>query len=215
MTTDTDRLIAAMADASVPVRRLRPPLWRAASVWLTALGLLTVLVLVRGVREDIGTQLNDPRVAFGLGMALLTSGLAAVAACMLALPDRSPRWLLLPLPALALWLGSVGYGCLTAWVSLDPGMVTRNEALRCLTTSLLCGVPISALVLMLLRRGMPRDPVAATLAGGLAASGVTAVALTLIHNISPSMMIVLWNVGVTIMLVAGQGFAGRRMLRPI
>ena len=121
MTTDTDRLIAAMADAAAPVRRLRPPLWRAALIWLAAFGLLAALVLIRGVREDIGSQLADPRIAFGLAMALLTSALAAVAACMLALPDRSPGWLLLPLPALALWLGSIGYGCLTAWVGLDPG----------------------------------------------------------------------------------------------
>ena len=215
MTTDTDRLIAAMADAAAPVRRLRPPLWRAALIWLAAVGLLAALVLIRGVREDIGSQLADPRIAFGLAMALLTSALAAVAACMLALPDRSPGWLLLPLPALALWLGSIGYGCLTAWVGLDPGAVTREEALRCLTTTLLCGVPISALVLMLLRRGAPHHPQAATLAGGLAASGVTAAALTLIHSISPSLMIVLWNAGVTLVLIAAQALAGRRLLRPV
>ena len=214
MTHTTDRLIAAIAGAAGPIRRLRPPLWRAALVWLAAIALLAGLVGIRGVRADIAEQLANPGVAFGLAMAVLTSLLAAIAACMLALPDRSTRWLLLPLPAVALWLGSIGFGCLTAWVSIEPGMVTPYEARQCLTTALLCGVPISALVIVLMRRGAPLHRTAATFAGGLTAAGITAVALTLVHSIDPSVMILLWNVGIVLVLIAGQTLAGRRLLGP-
>ena len=87
--------------------------------------------------------------------ASLLTGLLAAFACMTAsLPDRSRRWLLLPLPSLMLWLTCIGHGCLTDWVEFDAGAVAPGETLRCFSTLLLVSLPLSARVL----RRAPRPP---------------------------------------------------------
>ena len=55
---------------------------------------------------------GDFQSALAWTASLLTGATAVVAAAHLALPDRSRRWALLPLPFLALWLTASGVGCL-------------------------------------------------------------------------------------------------------
>ena len=66
-----------------------------------------------------------------MAAAALTGVLAVLAAFQLSFPDRDRRWALLPLPALALWLGDLGWGCLQGFARLGA------EGLR-LTTSFPC-----------------------------------------------------------------------------
>ena len=55
--------------------------------------------------------------------------LAAVAAFMVSLPDRSQRWLLLPVPTLVLWVGTVGYGCLAGLLAERGAQLTAGIAM--------------------------------------------------------------------------------------
>jgi hypothetical protein len=45
--------------------------------------------------------------------------------------DTSRVWLLLPLPALALWISAIGYGCLTEQVNIGPDGAHLGDAVRC------------------------------------------------------------------------------------
>ena len=60
------------------------------------------------------------RPIFVVGMlgALATGILAAVASFKVSLPDSSRWWLVLPVPALVIWVSTISYGCLTDWVSI-------------------------------------------------------------------------------------------------
>ena len=92
---------------------------------------------------------------------------------MVSLPDRSQNWLLLPVPALVVWVGTISYGCLTDWVSIGPDGVHLGETLRCFATLMLTSVPLAIALAVMLRHAAPLRPVAATLEAPLAVAAIT------------------------------------------
>jgi hypothetical protein len=139
--------------------------------------------------------------------------LAAIAAFMVSLPDRSQGWLLLPAPTLALWVGTIGYGCLTDWVAVGPDGVHLGETVRCFATLVLTSVPLAIALAMMLRHAALLRPVAATLAGALAVAAITSSALALMHDIDATAMILLWNLGTAAVIVALGALFGSRLFR--
>ena len=193
----TPDLIDALSSNLMPVRRLRPPGLRALFWLLLGLVVLALLGAVQGLRPDITLRLSDPGFIIGMTGAVLTGVLAAVAAFMVILPDRSRLWLLLPMPFLALWLSTIGYQCLTQWVSLSPDGMRFGETVRCFATLVLTGLPLSLAMVMMLRRATPLRPAVASVSGSLAVAAITATALSLVHDLDATVMILLWNVGLT------------------
>jgi len=144
---------------------------------------VTLLAISEGLRPDFSQCLRDLRLLLGVGGALLTGVLAAIAAFILSLPGRSRLWVLLPLPGLELWLSTLGYQCLTDWISLEPGGVHAGEAARCFATLVLTNLPLSLAMLVMLRHAAPLRPTTVALAGSLAVAALTAVALSLLHGL--------------------------------
>jgi hypothetical protein len=204
----TPELIDMLCADAKPVRRLRPPLVRAA-VWLLFAGLVLVaLAMLLGTRPDLAERLRQPTFVGALAGALLTGVLAAVAAFYLSLPDRSRLWLLLPVPALLLWISTIGYGCLTDWVRIGPDGVRLGTTLECLTTLLIASVPTAAVLLVMLRYTARLYPTTVAMMGGLASGGIAATALSLFHELDASVMVLLWNVGTAVLIVALGGIFG-------
>jgi hypothetical protein len=211
--TKTPDLIDALVECATPVRRLRPPLVRAA-LWLAFAGLvLALLAIGHGVRTDLVECLRQPVFVASIAAALATGVLAAVAAFVVSLPDRSQWWLLLPAPALAVWVGTIGYGCLTDWVSIGPDGVHMGEAVRCFATLVLTSVPLAIALAVMLRYAALLRPGAVTLAGALAVAAITSSALSLFHDLDATMMILIWNLGTAAVITGLGGVFGRRVLR--
>jgi hypothetical protein len=210
--TQTPELIDALVERANPVTRLRPPLARACG-WLLFAGLvLALLAAVHGVRSDLAQRLQQPGFVLALVAALATGTLAAVASFMISLPDRSRRWILLPAPALLVWISTVGYGCFADWVSIGPDGIRLGETARCFATLLITSVPLTLGMLAMLRHAALLRAGAVAVTGGLAVGAMTAAALSLLHELDATAMILVWNAGV-VMLLAGLGGAfGRRML---
>jgi hypothetical protein len=207
----TPDLIDALAANLAPVRRLRPPVTRAAC-WLLLAGLLVALLAVsQGIRPDLAHRLREPTFILGMSGALLTGVLAAVAAFMLSLPDRSRFCLLLPAPALVLWMSTIGYQCLTNWVSLEPNGIRLGETARCFATLVLTSLPLSLAMLVMLRYAAPLRRMAVALTGSLAVAAITATALSLFHDLDATVMILMWNVGTAALFVGSGGAFGGRM----
>jgi hypothetical protein len=211
--TKTPDLIDALVECATPVRRLRPPIVRGA-LWLALAALILVLLAIgHGVRADLAERLHQPVFVVSIAAALATGILAAVAAFVVSLPDRSQWWLLLPVPALAVWVGTIGYGCLTDWVSIGADGVRFGETLRCFATLVLSSVPLAIALAVMLRYAALLRPGAVTLAGALAVAAITSSALSLFHELDATMMILIWNLG-TAALITGLGSVfGRRMFR--
>jgi hypothetical protein len=209
--TGTQQLIDTLVECATPVRRLRPPLVRA-MLWLGVAGLVIALIAMgHGFRPDLTLSLRRPSFAVTTAAALLTGILSAIAAFMVSLPDRSRWWLMLPMPALAVWMSTIGYGCLTGWVSLGPEGFRFGEELRCFAILVFTSVPLSiALAVMLRYAAMLRAGAVATM-GGLATAAITASALSLVHNHDATVLILIWNLGTALLITGITGAFGRRI----
>ena len=207
----TPDLIESLAANMKPVRRLRPPVTRAACWLLLAAVVVALLAVNQGIRPDLAERLHHPAFAAGMAGAALTGVLAAIAAFLVSLPDRSRLWLILPAPAVTIWLSNIGYQCLTQWIAMGPNGVSLGEATRCLATLVLTGLPLSLAMLVMLRYAAPLRPTAVTFMGSLSVAAITATALSLFHASDATLMIIMFNVGTAAMFVGLGSLFGRRM----
>jgi hypothetical protein len=207
----TPDLIESLAANMKPVRRLRPPVTRAACWLLLAAMVVALLAVSQGIRPDLAQRLHDPAFAVGMAGAALTGVFAAIAAFLVSLPDRSGLWLILPAPAVAIWLSNVGYQCLTQWIAMGPNGVSLGETTRCLATLVLTSLPLSLAMLVMLRYAASLRPTAVTFMGSLSVAAITATALSLFHAGDATLMIIMFNVGTAAMFVGLGSLFGRRM----
>ena len=198
----TSELIDTLADSAAPVRRLRSPSARAAG-WLLLAGIvLALLVFVHGLRPDLASCLRQAAFVTAMGASLTTAVLATLASFRLSLPDSSRWWGLLPIPALAVWVSTIGYGCLTDWVSVSTEGVRMGEAAECFATLLITSVPLAVAMLVMLRHAASLRPTIVSATGGLAIAAITSFVLSLVHEFDATVMILIWNLG-TAALIAG------------
>jgi hypothetical protein len=181
-------LIERLAGDLRPVRRLARPMWRAA-LWL-GLALLIGLGLATGVdpaavAARIGAM---PDMWLSVLGSLATAVTAAIAALMLALPDRDGRWALLPLPPAALWLVASGLGCLRrdAIGFLHPATLADATA-NCLPFILKMSAVLAVPFGFLVWRARPLRLGLVAWTGGLAVASAAASLLWLVHPFDASL----------------------------
>ena len=205
----TSELIETLVADARPVRRLRPPLVRAA-LWLVIATLILVAVaLLHGVREDLPMRLGGLGLDAASAASLLTGALAVVAVFMVCQPDRSSRWLWLPVPAALLWASTLGYDCLINWVAMR-GSPRLSVALECLTLVTAVSAPLLASLLVMVRHALLVRPVEVTVMSCLAVAAIATSIHMLFHTHDASVLILAWNVG-TLLLLLGVG----RLIAPI
>jgi hypothetical protein len=210
--TKTPDLIDTLVDCATPVRRLRPPSVRAA-LWLSFATLVLVVIAVsHGVRPDLHERLQQPAFVLGMFGALATGILAAIVSFKVSLPDSSRFWLLLPLPPLVLWVSTIGYGCLTDWISTGPNGVRMGEAARCFATLLLTSVPLSIAMLVMVRYAALLRATAVCMTGGLAIAAMTSFAQSFFHGLNATVMILVWNLGSAALIAGLASVFGRSLL---
>jgi hypothetical protein len=208
---DTTDLIRSLASNVTPVRRLRPPLLRAALWLLLAAIIMALLTVIHGLRPQFAERMHDITFATGMLASLLTGVLATIATFMISLPDRSRLWLLLPAPPLIVWLSNIGYQCLAGWVSLPPGAVTVEGASSCVATLVLTSLPLSLVLLVMLRYAALLRPVSVILVGSLAVSAITSTALSMFHPLDATVMVLGWNLGTAVLFTGLAALVGRRV----
>ena len=99
--------------------------------------------------------------------SIATAATAAIAAFELSLPDRSRAWALLPLPAAALWVGASGLGCMRAFVLPGTHVAAIGETRDCLLFIIGLSVPLSAALILMLRRAYSEERIRKFLGGNL------------------------------------------------
>jgi hypothetical protein len=207
----TEELIDFLAANARPVRRPRLPLLRCAFWLALATVVLAMLGISHGIRPDLAERLQEPLFALRVAAALVTGILAAISAFLISLPDRSEGWALLPLPGVAVWFSTIGYGCLTDWVSLGPGGVHLGEAVSCFATLVLTSTPLSLAMFVMMRQVGPWRPTPVTLSGALAVAALTATALSLFHQLDATVLVLLWNLGTAALFMAFGGILCRKV----
>jgi hypothetical protein len=178
---NSDRLIAQLAAGLTPVRRLRSPTVRA----LTWLAVVAAIALVLASFIDLSALARRLAAAPDMWISALASALTAVLAALaafhLSVPGRSRAWALAPLPSLLVWILASGAGCLRAWVIPGAHPANMGEAKDCLVFIIGFSVPLSGLLVVMLRRAFPLEPGLTATMAGLAAAAAAATLLVLFH----------------------------------
>ncbi len=210
--SSTEDLIVSLSGDLRPVRRLRPPLWRALGWILLATAVIALLALLRGLRADFADQIEDPAYWVQVAGAWLTGAAATLAAFNLGLPDRSRSWLLLPLPFVALWLTGFAYGCLGDWIAIPAGAPIVRDSVRCLQTIVMASLPLGLVLFIMLRRNRPLAAGRTAWIGGLAVAAFADTAHLLIHVVQASALVLVVNlVPITLIILAAGLIAPRRL----
>lgn len=212
MTQQTSDLIRRIAQTGGPVRRLAPP-WRRTAFWFAvSLPYVAAVVWIMSPRPDLMEKLADPRFQIEQFAALATALAAAVAAFGAVVPGRS-RWLLVaPAAPLALWLASLGQGCLQAWLAFGAGGLRFRPDLICFPAIALVGaIPAVAMVAML-RRGAPLAPHATVALGALAAAALGNFGLRFFHPQDASLMVLVWQFGSVALMSVLASWLGHRLV---
>jgi len=210
--TAHDRLIERLATDLQPVRRVSPG-WLAVG-WLVV---VIVFAVYLASMSDLHAMMRRLMAAPDMGLAALGSALtgllAVVAAFMTSIPGRSTRWALLPLPALALWVWESGMGCARGWHLPGVHDASFGDSDHCFM--FICGIslPLSLLLMVLLRWTFPLRPNLTLALGGLAAAGAAATLLNFFHPYDASGSDLLIHAVAVALVVAFNRLFGERLFR--
>src|SRR5262245_63019075 len=129
------------------------------AAWLlVAIPYVALVVIVVSPRADLISKASEWRYVIEQLAALATGITAATAAFATVIPGYDRKLVFLPALPLAIWLGSLGDGCLEDWIHLGPDGLSLQPDWFCFPTIVLVGaVPAIAMAVML-RRGAPLTP---------------------------------------------------------
>jgi hypothetical protein len=212
MTRDTDAFIRRLAGEIEPVRPLPNP-WTRAGAWLAlSVVYVALVVFVMSPRADLVLKMLERRFVIEQAAAFATGVVAAAAAFASVVPGYSRGWLAMPLLPLSVWLGTLGYGCIEDGMRLGPAGLSLQSDWFCLPAIAVVGAMPAVAMALMLRRGAPLAPRAATALGGLAAAGLGDFGLRLFHTQDAGVMVLVWQFGAVCVLTAAAAAAGRHLL---
>lgn len=209
-----DRLIQELAADLAPVRRLAAPGLRALG-WLAVVAAAAVALATVADLSALGRRLSGaPDMWLAVLGSAATAILAAVAAFQLSLPDARRAWALLPLPALLLWIAASGFGCLRTWLVPATHVADMSEARDCLLFILGLSVPLSALLIAMLRRACSLQPGPTAAVAGLAAAAAAATLLNFFHPFDAAATDLAVHTGAVAIVIAANRALSGRLLTP-
>lgn len=207
-------LIDTLGAELTPVRRLLPP-WLRTLGWLSVVAAIAAALLMHyGAAPMLLRWADANDLAWAAVGAVITTACAAWAAFALAVPGRSRAWAWLPLPGVLLWIGASGLGCLRTWIVPGTSIATIHQSVDCLVFIVGFSIPLSALMVWLLRRACPLRPILTAILVGLASAAASASLLEISHAYDAAATDLLTHalaVGIVIAVNAAMG--GRLLLR--
>jgi hypothetical protein len=210
MADSNDQLIGALAANLRPVRPLpRPAL--SALFWLV---LVAAIAAALATFADMAAMWQRMTAIPDMWLAALgsiaTTATAAFAAFAVSLPDRSRAWALLPLPPAVLWIAASGLGCLRAYVLPGTHVAAIGETRDCLLFIIGFSVPLSVVLIVMLRRAYSLAPPLTAAMAGLASAAAAATLLDFFHPFDASATdLAVHAVAVVIVIAAVRAFGSR------
>ena len=213
MDDPNDRLIDALVADLRPARPLLPPALRTL-IWLM---LVAAVAIGLAMFADVAAMWRRIGAIPDMWLAVLgsiaTMATAAFAAFELSLPDRSRAWALLPLPAAALWVGASGLGCMRAYVLPGTHVAGFGETRDCLLFIIGLSVPLSAALIVMLRRAYSLAPPLTAAMAGLASAAAAATLLNFFHPFDAAAADLALHAVAVLIVVAAARAVGSRTLQ--
>jgi hypothetical protein len=213
MGVSNDHLISALAATLRPVRPLPPPALRTLFWLIIVAAIAAALAAFADVAAMWHRMTATPDMWLaGLG-SIATMATAAFAAFEVSLPDRSRAWALLPLPAATLWVGASGLGCMRTYVLPGAHVASISETRDCLLFIIGLSVPLSAALLVMLRRAHSLAPSLTVAMAGLASAAAAATLLNFFHPFDAAAIDLAVHAGAVAIVVAAVSALGTRTLQ--
>jgi hypothetical protein len=207
-----EALIDRLGTDLVPVRRLLPPWLRTVGWILVVAAIAAVLLMHYGAEPMLRRWAGTPDLGWaGIG-AVITAVTAAWAAFALGVPGRRAAWAWLPLPGALLWIGASGLGCLRTWIAPGTQVASMHQSADCLIFIISFSIPLSALLIVLLRRACPLRPVLTAVLIGLASAAASASLLEICHSFDAAATDLLTHALAVAVVVAVNAAMGGRLL---
>jgi len=192
---ETAELIKRLAADAPTVRRLPTP-WLRAMFWLAiALPYVAAVVRRKLMMVDPSQTLADPRFMVEQAATFATALTAAFAAFGSVVPGFDRRLLLLPLGPLALWIASVGQGCLQDWLQFGADGLAIRPDWDCLPSATIIGIIPAIAMVVMLRKGAPLHPRMTLTLGALAVAAIGNFGMQFFHFRDASIMMLFWHLG--------------------
>lgn len=211
----TEDLIEMLVAHAKPMAPLRPPLQRAlATLGAMALGGGLAIVFLSHVNPFRVRAGEEILLALELLAMLATGALAIIGAFFVSIPGRSKRWLLAPLPSLAIWLLLSGVGCYRQLLHRGPSGWGLGESGHCLIFILAASALLGGPLLWRLSRAAPIDPLPVAVLGGLGTAALAAFLLQFFHPFGVTFADLAVHLVAILIVVALAAALNRRALRP-
>jgi hypothetical protein len=207
-----ESLIGRLSTELVPVRRLPPPSLRTLGWLLVVAAIAAALLMHYGIAGMAQRFAGTPDLAWAGVGAVLTAISAAWAAFALSVPGRRAAWAWLPLPGALLWIGASGLGCLRQVIAPGTQISTMHQSADCLVFIVGFSIPLSALMVVLLRRAYPLRPVLTAVLVGLASAAASASLLEICHAYDAAATDLLTHAAAVALVVAVNMAMGGRLL---
>jgi hypothetical protein len=209
-----DSLIKSLGAQATPVRRLLSPGRRTLGWTLVVVALAAYLMWRHGMGAMMQRWQLAPLVCCADVSAFVTCIAAGWAAFALSVPGRGRGWLWLPLPSLLIWMAASGWGCLRMLIAPDAQAVALPESADCLVFIVALSVPLSVLLVLMVRRACPLRPVQAAIMIGLASASASAALLGIFHPINSAASDLAMHVIAVLIVIGVNAAMGGRLLQP-
>ena len=205
-------MIQQLAGQSAPIRRLAHP-WKRSAIWLAiSLPYVAAIAFSKPMDFDLRQMFSDSQFMIEEIAALTTAVAAVVAAFWSIVPGHNRKLLLLPLAPLAVWLGTLGEGCLRDWLRLGGTGLQLRIDWDCLPAASVIGIVPAIAIVVMLRRGAPLIPRTTLALAAVAVAGLGNFALRLYHLGDVSIMVLVWHFGSVVLLAFIAGLIARHVL---
>jgi hypothetical protein len=209
--TSTDALIHDLSASLLPVRRRRPGLEALA---LAALGGAELaLVLLFRMRPDLGQVILSPLMVWKIGSLALLAAASITLALRSFAPTAKLRHGLVLLPVLALLTLAAG-AFVTGGADAGRPLAERlapAHGLICVAAIVVLGLPMMALLAVLMRRAAPTRPAQSAWIAGLAASTAGALIFTACCPMNDPLYILVWySAAIALLTIAARVLLPRR-----
>lgn len=183
-------------------------------LWLAlSLPVIALAVWYFGPRPDMAAKLLELRFIIEQLAALLTAVTACAAALALTTPGADRRLVFMPAIPGAIWLTTLGIGCIADWLRPRPTGLTFYPEAECLLYIGAIGAIPAVILVAMLRRGAPLAPRAALFMAGLAAAALANFGLRLFHTTDTGLMVLVWQFGSVVVLSLAASLSGPHFLR--
>ncbi len=209
---DTDSLIDQLARRAKPVRPLASPLLRTLAWAVAASALVALVAASMGMHPGLSAQMAQaPKLAEWIA-SLLTGLLAAYAVFQISVPGRSPSWAWLPALPLAVWMASIGWGCVADFNNLGwAAFAYETHGSECARAITAISIPLGITLLVMVRYAGVVKPAPTAMLATLSAAAMASAGVSLAHEGETSLMVLLWHLGVVVLLSLASLAMGRRL----